>query len=297
MSASLPPEMGLGPEYRLVETPGGCSVGSVATGETFHPVAGPEAEARALYLDQLHLVERVRRAAREGEEFVLWDVGLGAGGNICTVLRALRDTGAKLRVVSFDHTLAPMEFALAHSGQLPFLRGFDAVLRDLIVHQEVSLSGCGLNGSWTLLEGDFPDRVADPTEVLPSPDAILFDAYSPARNPAMWSLPVFAAMRSRVKPGRATQLATFSRATRVRVALLLGGWFVGRGRPVAGKEETTVASTSSTDLADPLGESFLRRAICSDAAEPIQGREDCRNALSSNFLYFIRCHPQFCPTG
>ena len=145
-SASPPPEMGPEPEYRLVETPGGCSVGSVATGETFHPVAGPETEARVLYLNQLNLVERARQAAREGVEFVLWDVGLGAGGNICTVLRALRETGARLRVVSFDHTLAPMEFALAHVGQLPFLRGFDAVLRDLIVQREVSLSGCGIKG-------------------------------------------------------------------------------------------------------------------------------------------------------
>ncbi len=289
--------MGPKGEYRLVETPGGCSVGSVTTGETFHPVAGPEAEARALYLDQLNLVERARQAAREGVEFVLWDVGLGAGGNICTVLRALRDTGARLRVLSFDYTLAPMEFALAHTGQLPFLRGFDAVLRDLIVQREVSLADCGLNGSWSLLPGDFPDRMTDLGEVLPSPAAILFDAYSPARNPAMWSLPVFAAMRARVTPGTAAQLATFSRATRIRVALLLGGWFVGRGRPVAGKEETTVASTRSADLADPLGVSFLRRAICSAAAEPIQGREDCRNTLTANFVDALRRHPQFIPLG
>ena len=46
------------------------------------------AEAEALYVKQLSLVERVRE--QEGE-FVIWDVGLGAAANALTVLRAARE--------------------------------------------------------------------------------------------------------------------------------------------------------------------------------------------------------------
>ena len=62
--------------YQLVRLNNGiCSVRSLADHETFHPVVGPVAEAEALYVNQLQLRERVQQTA---EEFVVWDVGLGA---------------------------------------------------------------------------------------------------------------------------------------------------------------------------------------------------------------------------
>lgn len=280
-----------GPAYRLVTTPGGSSIRSLAEGETFHPVAGPEAEAEALYLRQLRLVDQAR--AETGQPLVIWDVGLGAGGNICTVLRALGGLGVTLRVVSFEHSLAPLECALEHSNRLPHLRGFDAILRVLMAKGETPLEDLGIGGRWELKLGDFPRLVTDRHAHLPPPSAVLYDAYSPAKNPAMWSLPVFQAIRSRVPAGCDARLATFSRATLVRTALLLGGWFVGRGEPVAGKEETTVASTELAELKHPLDQEFLRRAIRSDAAEPLEGRDYRRRWLLRNSADQLRLHPQF----
>ena len=70
--------------YRLVKLANGAhSVHSVAHHETFHPVIGPVAEAEALYVRQLRLVERLQRHTGE---FVLWDVGLGAAANALTAL-------------------------------------------------------------------------------------------------------------------------------------------------------------------------------------------------------------------
>jgi len=66
-------------QYQIVQLKNGAySVRSVADAETFHPVIGPAAEAKALYIRQLRLLERFQ-AARE--EFVIWDVGLGAAAN------------------------------------------------------------------------------------------------------------------------------------------------------------------------------------------------------------------------
>src|SRR5580692_461950 len=96
--------------YKIVKLANGvCSVHSVEHRETFHPVIGPVAEAEALYVKQLRLVERM--AAQAGE-FVIWDVGLGAAANVLTVLRATNGAKCPLRVMSFDHTLEPLRFAL-----------------------------------------------------------------------------------------------------------------------------------------------------------------------------------------
>src|SRR6266699_5817559 len=58
--------------YKLVKLASGLhSVHSLAHQETFHPVIGPVAEAEALYVRQLGLVERLQNHTGE---FVIWDV-------------------------------------------------------------------------------------------------------------------------------------------------------------------------------------------------------------------------------
>src|SRR2546430_5524808 len=87
--------------YRLVKLASGVhSVHSLAHQETFHPVIGPVAEAEALYVRQLGLAERMQSYA---DEFVIWDVGLGAAANALTVLRATREIEGSIRLVSFDN--------------------------------------------------------------------------------------------------------------------------------------------------------------------------------------------------
>src|SRR6476660_10442 len=98
--------------YKLVQLANGVhSVHSLAHRETFHPVIGPVAEAEALYVKQLRLVQRLQK---HSGEFVIWDVGLGAAANALTVLRATRDITSLIRLVSFDNTIEPLCFALAH---------------------------------------------------------------------------------------------------------------------------------------------------------------------------------------
>src|SRR5204863_9372147 len=101
-------------------------------------------EAEALYIRQLKLRERAacrRHLAGTGtrqdagdmsEPFVIWDIGLGAGGNVLTTLRCLKDVPARLHVVSFDHTLGALHFALEHAESLQFPIGFESVLKELL---------------------------------------------------------------------------------------------------------------------------------------------------------------------
>jgi hypothetical protein len=109
----------------------------------------------------------------------------------------------------------------------------------------------------------------------------------------LWSLEVFEALRDHVAPDRPCLLATYSRSTVVRVALLLAGFYVGRGRPVAGKEETTVACDRVELLEQPLDPAWLARAMRSSSAEPIRDGRYAAKPLSEPTRQRLSQHPQF----
>ncbi len=293
-------------EYELVKLANETfSIRLLSNGETFHPVVGPIAEADALYINQLKLRERIaayqwlpggretpRGAASSEEAFVLWDVGLGAGGNVLTALRRLHDVPARLHVVSFDHTLGALRFALEHSSPLQFPVGFEAVLKELLESHHAQFQHGQLEVTWEVHLGDFPKAVADDGARWPKPHAIFFDAFSPARNPAMWTLPLFENLFGQLDPERPCALATYSRSTIPRVTLLLAGFFVGAGEAIAEKEETTVAANTLTLIERPLGARWLERARTSHSAEPLQG--EYRIApLTPETWSRLRAHPQF----
>jgi tRNA U34 5-methylaminomethyl-2-thiouridine-forming methyltransferase MnmC len=280
--------------YRLIQLANGAySIRSAAEEETFHPVLGPVAEAEALYVKQLNLRERVTQSPGE---FVIWDVGLGAGGNAFTAIRRLADVAAEVRMLSFDRTLDALGFAARHSAQLQFPAGFEAQLEELLTRQRCEFQHGSLSVRWEIHLGDFPQTMATSAErkhPLPAPHAIFFDAFSPARNPAMWTLPLFENLFRRLDPHRPCALATYSRSTIPRVTLLLAGFFVGAGAPVAEKEETTLAANSLSLIERPLGARWLERARTSHSAEPLHGNEYRIAALTPETWERLRAHPQF----
>jgi tRNA U34 5-methylaminomethyl-2-thiouridine-forming methyltransferase MnmC len=240
--------------YKLVRLANGVfSVRSVAEEETFHPVIGPLAEAEALYVNQLKLRERLQ--SHEGE-FVLWDVGLGAAANVMAVLRASADTPCSLRVISFDRTLEPLRFALQHSAELGYFGPYQSVVAELIQNGRVSFS----RGTWEYRAGDFPELMRDRALSFPAPHAILFDAFSPGRNPEMWTAPLFFDLFRRLDAQRPCAMPTYSRSTMLRVTLLLAGFFVGVGHATGEKEETTIAANARDLLDEPLPRAWLQRA-------------------------------------
>lgn len=277
--------------YSLVQLANGTtSIRSLAEGETFHPVIGPVAEAETLYVRQLNLVERVTQAGKN--DFVIWDVGLGSAANVTTALRHLGALEGRVRIVSFDHTLAPLRFARTHATELGYPLGFERPIDSLLKCQSARFRHGCLEVEWEVQVADFPTIMAGATP-LPAPSAIFFDAYSPKRNPSMWTLPLFRCLKARLDPLRPCALATYSRATLVRVTLLSAGFWVGAGEATGEKEETTVAACGPCLISRPLDAVWLGRAGRSTSAEPflepIYRQEPCSPAT----LSLLRAHPQF----
>lgn len=278
--------------YRIVRLASGVhSVHSLAQAETFHPVIGPVAEAEALYVRQLRLRERL--AVHTGE-FVLWDVGLGAAANALTALRATHDLPSTLRLVSFDHTLEPLEFALQNTAYLEYLKGYEPQLQSLLQNRRVEFSQANQSVCWELHEADFPSLLTQPmAQDLPKPHAIMFDAFSPAKNPAMWTQPLFANLFRLLDPSRPCGLPTYSRSTMLRVTLLLAGFYVGVGHATGEKEETTLAANCLELLREPLNRRWLERARRSHSAEPMWEPVYRQQALTPESWAKLQAHPQF----
>ena len=109
----------------------------------------------------------------------------------------------------------------------------------------------------------------------------------------MWTVSLFASLSGRLDPERPCALATYTRSTLARVAMLLGGFFVGAGHPSGLKEETTVAANRIDLLDEPLDRRWLERAKSSHSAEPLNGPVYRQAPLSPEIQERLQQHPQF----
>jgi hypothetical protein len=297
--------------YQLIQLANGAfSIHANAYGEKMHPGLGPAAEAELLYVLQLKIRDRMQRHAGD---FVVWDVGLGAAANALTLLRLTRDLSCPLRLVSFDDTSSPLEFALTHAEKLGYLNGYEIFVKELLRTRCIEFADGARTVRWEFNLGDFPawcaqalerraparrvsDQQSQRAEAVPgAPHAIIFDAFSPAKNPGMWTLPLFENLFRRLDPKRPCNLTTYSRSTMLRVTLLLAGFFVGRGVATGLKEETTVAANTLALIDAPLDCRWLERARRSDSAEPLLEPLYRRAPLSPATWEKLRAHPQFQP--
>lgn len=262
---------------------GARSLRSREHGETFHPVIGPMAEARALHMAQQRLVERAAAA----EPFVIWDVGLGAAANAIAVLEAfaaapLAGGGARIELHSFEQTLAPMHFALSHAEALDYLPPHRPALEALLAHGEATSGAI----HWRLHRGDFRHSLA----AAPAPHAVLYDPYSPRANPELWTLEHFTALAARLDPP--CLLSNYTRSTAVRVTLLLSGFFVGRGGATGEKDETTLAANDRSLLEAPLGRDWLARVRRSTRSAPLRLGNPGLPIADDDWEMLLQ-HPQF----
>ena len=269
-------------DFEIVTVQAGvCSIRSREFGETFHPVIGPMAEARALHVEGARLRERL---AVMKETFVVWDVGLGAAANAVAVFETAGDRG--MEVHSFDRTTSPLAFAFKHADELGYLAPYGPAVEALLATSRATVGSV----DWHFHPGDFAETLSSAN--VPAPHAILYDPYSPATNKDMWTLEHFKNLYARLDPARLCLLTNYTRSTAVRVTLLLAGFFVGRGPATGEKLETTVAANVLALLEQPLDREWLTRVSRSTRGAPLRmGRTE--GSIDAEDLVRLERHPQF----
>ena len=91
--------------------------------------------------------------------------------------------------------------------------------------------------------------LAHSLDLIKSLDAIFQDAFSPKKNPALWSTEWFQFLKE--ISGQKVQLSTYSSAITIRKSLLSAGWSIENARGFALKRFMTKANlmgTTSTEL-------------------------------------------------
>lgn len=294
-SSKGPAPLELGDYAVQVSPEGFANIRQISTGEIMHSKSPPMEEARALYVEQSRLAERLRleagESAESAEPLVIWDVGLGAAANamaavLCCEARAADGPVRPMRIVSFENDLDSLRLALSHKKKFPELRhgAPDAIV---VRGEWRSRRTPGL--SWKLLPGDFAETIAQ----APAPDLIFFDMFSSKSAAEQWTAEAFSRI-FRACRGRKAELFTYSTSTAVRVALLAAGFFVARGRSIGVKTETTIALTPEAAAEgarrrELLGEEWLARWRRSHARFPAGLPEEEREAFARR----IEGHPQF----
>jgi S-adenosyl-L-methionine-dependent methyltransferase len=200
-----------------------------------------------------------------------------------------------LRILSFDHTLEPLRFALENAAALGYFDGYQTVVETFLRDHKTTFSDGKRQIIWELHLGDFPSLIKNQNSQIKNlpPHSILFDAFSPAKNPAMWTQPLFADLFRLLDPKRPCALPTYSRSTMLRVSLLLAGFYVGVGHATGEKEETTIAANTLELLTEPLDQKWLQRARNSTSAEPMWEPIYRQAPLSEETWEKLRLHPQF----
>lgn len=251
--------------------------------ETFHPVIGPEAEARLLHVEQQRLGER----SRETDRFIIWDVGLGAAANAVAAMEALLDGPGTVELHSFDRTLAPLQFAWEHSEHLVYLRPYRDQVQQLMRHHHVNMGRI----QWYLHCDDF--RSSLEISHLPAPHAIFYDPYSAVSNPEMWTLEHFQKLRRHLQDDRPCLLTNYTRSTAIRCTWLLAGFYVGIGVGIGEKDQTTIASNHLELLERPLQADWLKQVAASQNANPLRMAGVVYGPMSAMDFSELQQHPQF----
>ena len=274
--------------YEIIEQNGGFhSIRHKSSGEIMHSVSDPLVEAKALYVDQVRL--RPHLVCDKTDDFVIWDVGLGAGTNVMATIFEHQasfqgnTSSRQLSIVSFENDLDSLRLALSHPSLFPHVR--HAAPASILKHGvwKSDMPPC----SWTLLEGDFLKMMKD----APAPDCIYYDPFSLNTDSDLWKMPAFLQVFEHCRK-RTTRLFTYSASTQVRSALLAAGFYVGKGVGTGPKSETTVALSSVSEGTfgiELLGNDWLTRWKRSDSRVAPGCPTEQRELIESR----VQAHPQF----
>lgn len=224
-------------EPARIELQGDGQPRSPAFGDVYHAAAGALEQARHVFLAGNRLP--ARWAGRE--RFVVLETGFGLGNNFLATWEAWRQDPQRCRrlwFVSIDrHPPTRADLARLQAGSaLPELA---RQLVDAWPALTPNLHRLDFeSGRLRLLLG-FGDATALLPQLLASVDAFFLDGFAPARNPAMWSLPVVKQLGRLAAPGATA--ATWSAARALRDDLLTAGFEVAVEPGFAGKRDMTVA--------------------------------------------------------
>jgi hypothetical protein len=238
----------LNERFEIIETLSGeKSIKDSLVQERLHP-AGPLYESQEIYIAQSRIKEKLSDMTRSCP-LVLYDVGLGAAANgIAAVEAAYEVCGHKLKILSFENDLEIFRFTLKNISSFPHLMKHEVLLNTLLENLFYNDQWI----EWEIMHGSFLDFIK--LDLAP-PEIIFHDMYSPSKHRDLWDPQIFKRYFELARGGECT-FVTYSQATWIRCGLRDAGFFVGHGKGLGMKRESTVASTNLKEIEKRWGQPF-----------------------------------------
>ncbi len=175
------------------------------------------------------------------DRFVIVETGFGLGLNFLATWQAWREDPQRcgcLHFISFEkHPLSVTDLATAHSSW-PELEELAGQLRESWPTAAVAGEHrIGFDSGQVTLSLHLGDAEAQLSRrpLAVRADAFFLDGFSPARNPALWTPPLFELLAGLAAPG--ATLATWTVAGAVRKGLAAAGFVVSRAPGFGSKRE------------------------------------------------------------
>ena len=233
MTAKLSPP----PNHQWVPTEDGShTLFSEAFQEACHSTTGAREETLLHYIQGCQI--EAKFAAQK--HVAILEVGFGLGIGFLTTLEVLSSQNKPWSFLSLEIDQKLLEWFRLENLHHPFLKHLSWDGNKLIAkNEQIEL---------IILCGDA--RVELPKYLSQHPqqwDAIYQDAFSPKKNPALWSVEWFELLKAH--SASTASLSTYSASTSIRKSLLEAGWKLHKGEKFGPKKTSTRASLNG--FSDP----------------------------------------------
>lgn len=231
---SLPPK-----NHQWVETGDGTyTLYSERFQEACHSTTGAKAETVLHYLKGCQVEEKILH-----QDITILEVGFGLGLGFITTLEVLKDASHRFHFISLEI-----------DGDLVKWVFDDLASKNILTHIQFSdsLASADFKG------GTLKVLLGDARKTLPcfleksdlKIDVIYQDAFSPKKNPTLWTTEWFELLRSHSNPS--VNLSTYSASSSIRKSLITAGWKLHKGEKFGPKRTSTRATLSGESDPDIL---------------------------------------------
>jgi len=221
--------------------------------QNFHSGAGAESESVVKFINPCGIKKKLEEKTR----VEILDIGFGLGWNAVKTAELAEETGKGfLEILSLEKDMKTLEAALS----LPGISGLHSEILSALLNENV------WNGKSTCIRIVFDDARKSVRECDMEFDAIYLDAFSPDKNPELWTYDFIMKLKGLMKDDAV--LATYSGAFPVKGALLRAGFFVGQSPAFGRRNAGTTASREESLIDIPLDAKDKHIVLSSTAGVP-----------------------------
>jgi tRNA U34 5-methylaminomethyl-2-thiouridine-forming methyltransferase MnmC len=236
----------LPPNHKIVTTEDGSeTLFSERFQESCHSTSGARAETILHYIEGCE----VQRKLNDKNSITILEVGFGLGMGFLTTLETLQD---HFHFISLEIDRDLVEWFRKENTNHDFLKHLTWI-------SPIKLEAKTQNMSLTILVGDARETLDFYSNYAkPKWDAIYQDAFSPKKNPTLWTQEWFELLKKYSAPD--ALMSTYSSGDAIRKAMLAAGWVLNKGPGFGKKRSSTRASLvgkSNEGILDQLKNSSI----------------------------------------